>query len=286
MSEERIEHVLSELLDRALAEDLGSEGDITSRAIFSSADTARAVIRSKASGVLSGALLLRPLFSKIDPALDCATCMKDGEALREGSEICRLSGRVQSILAGERIALNFLQRLSGIATLTARYAAAIAHTGTRLLDTRKTTPGLRQLEKAAVLHGGGVNHRFGLFDMMLIKDTHVARAGGVGPALNKAFAFRAGRPTPKIEVEVQSASEFAEALALSPDRIMLDNMDIAAMRRCVEARAAKGAQVELEASGSITLGTIAAVAETGVDFISCGALTHSAPALDIHLIIV
>ncbi|MBN2189287.1 MAG: nicotinate-nucleotide diphosphorylase (carboxylating), partial [Chitinispirillaceae bacterium] len=167
-----------------------------------------------------------------------------------------------------------------------RYVAAIAHTRATLLDTRKTTPGLRYFEKLAVRHGGGANHRFGLFDMMLIKDTHVKRAGGVGPALKKALAARGNATLPAIEVEVQTMAEFETALALRPDRIMLDNMDLDAMRSCVEKTVASGARVELEASGTITLDTIAAVAETGVDFISCGAITHSAPAPDLHLIIV
>jgi nicotinate-nucleotide pyrophosphorylase (carboxylating) len=281
-----LDRAMNELLDRALAEDLGQEGDITSAAIFSPADTARAVIKSKAQGVLSGAFLLRPLFAKIDAALDCDVRLSDAATLQSGSEICRLSGRVQSILAGERIALNLLQRLSGIATLTARYMAAIAHTGAKLLDTRKTTPGLRLVEKLAVRHGGGANHRLGLFDMMLIKDTDIARAGGITNALKNGFAFRADRPGLKIEIEVQTPQQFTEALSLKPDRIMLDNMTIAAMRRCVEEARSGGFPVEIEASGSITLTTIAAVAETGVDFISCGAITHSASALDIHLVIV
>ena len=203
-----------------------------------------------------------------------------------GTEICRLDGPVISILAGERTALNFLQRLSGIATLTAEYAAAISHTKTRLLDTRKTGPGLRLLEKMAVRHGGGANHRSGLFDMMLIKDTHVKRAGGVAAALRKAMDFRGNKKEPTIEVEVQSVDECIEAIALGPDRIMLDNMNTDDIRRCVEMVRLSGAKVELEASGGITLETIAKIAETGVDFISCGALTHSAPALDIHLVIV
>jgi nicotinate-nucleotide pyrophosphorylase (carboxylating) len=192
---------------------------------------------------------------------------------------------VRSILAGERVALNFLQRLSGIAALTARYAAAIRHTSATILDTRKTTPCLRALEKLAVRHGGGENHRAGLFDMMLIKDTHVRQCGGVTAALKKAIASRGRAGEPEIEVEVQSAAEFAEALALRPDRIMLDNMSADDMRGCVEKMLSCGMRVELEASGNISLDNAAEFAETGVDFISCGAITHSAKALDIHLVI-
>jgi nicotinate-nucleotide pyrophosphorylase (carboxylating) len=276
---------LGVLIDRAIAEDLGTAGDITSHALFSQKDIGGAVIISKEKGVLSGAYLLAPLFSKIDPALSVSVLLADGAVLGPGSEICRLKGPARSILAGERIALNFLQRLSGIATLTARYAAAVRHTSAKILDTRKTTPGMRPLEKLAVRHGGGGNHRAGLYDMMLIKDTHVRQCGGVMTALKKAMTFRGKAGKPKIEIEVQNASEFAEALALRPDRIMFDNMSVGDMRGCVEKMLACGVRVELEASGNITLDAVAETAETGVDYISCGALTHSAPALDIHLVI-
>ena len=285
MTGEEERRCIDGLLNRAIDEDLGRGGDCTSNALFSESDRAEGVIRSKEAGILSGTFLLPPLFLKIDSSIAIVTLLDDGNALARGSEICRVQGSARGILAGERIALNFLQRLSGIATLTSRYCAAIAHTGARLLDTRKTTPGLRFLEKLAVRHGGGANHRFGLFDMMLIKDTHVKRCGGVTTALEKALRSRGSSPAPKIEVEVQSVKEFGEALRLLPDRIMLDNMSLDAMRQCVEKKRASGAAVELEASGNITLDTIAAVAGTGVDFISCGAITHSARALDIHLII-
>jgi nicotinate-nucleotide pyrophosphorylase (carboxylating) len=275
----------SSLIDRALAEDLGKDGDITSNALFSKTDLAKAVIKSKAAGVLSGAYLLKPLFSRIDSSIATDLLLQDGDPLFKNTIICRIEGPVQGILCGERIALNFLQRLSGIATLTSRYVAAVAHTGATLLDTRKTVPGLRPLEKKAVLHGGGMNHRHGLYDMMLIKDTHVKRAGGVSQALKKAFAARGGSRTPAIEIEVQTIAEFEEALVMSPDRIMLDNMSLDDLRSCVGKKAASNSTIELEASGAITLDSIAAVAETGVDFISCGAITHSAPVLDIHLVI-
>lgn len=277
---------INTLLDRALAEDLADAGDITSKAIFDPGDTARALIKSKAPGVLSGVFLLAPLFARLDPKVTLDIRANDGDLLAPGTEICRLDGPVISILSGERIALNLLQRLSGIATMTATYVAAIKHTKTRLLDTRKTAPGLRLPEKMAVQHGGGVNHRFGLFDMILIKDTHVKRAGGVTAALRKAMTVRGDTSHPKIEVEVQNVEECIEAIALAPDRIMLDNMSIDDMRRCVELIRLSGAKIELEASGGITLESIGKIAETGVDFISCGVLTHSAPALDIHLVII
>jgi nicotinate-nucleotide pyrophosphorylase (carboxylating) len=287
MNDAEFKEQLSRLLDCALAEDLGKGGDCTSNALFSPKDTASAVIKSKENGVLSGAYLLAPLFSKIDPSLSNTVLVDDGAALSPGTEICRLKGSVRSILAGERIALNFLQRLSGIATLTARYAAAISHTNAVILDTRKTTPCFRTLEKMAVRHGGGQNHRSGLYDMMLIKDTHVKQCGSVTAALKKALSSRGKAKEPKIEIEVKNSQEFAEALALLPDRIMLDNMSAREMQGCVEKMAKScGIRVEVEASGNITLYNIAEIAGTGVDYISCGALTHSAPALDIHLVII
>jgi nicotinate-nucleotide pyrophosphorylase (carboxylating) len=277
---------VDELLSRALAEDLGAAGDVTSNAIFSPEVQACALIRSKGTGVLSGATLIEPLFRRLHPDITIATQLTDGAELSAGMVIAHLEGSIRAILAGERIILNLLQRLSGIATQTAQLCAAISHTSTRLLDTRKTTPALRLLEKQAVVHGGGVNHRFGLFDMVLIKDTHVKAAGGVGNAIGKARAFLGADSVIKIEAEVQSVAEFKEALALRPDRIMLDNMDVPAMRGCVELRNAQAPGVELEASGNVTLKTIVPIAETGVDFISVGSITHSVQALDIHLVIV
>ncbi len=278
---------LDDIITGTLKEDLGIAGDLSSVALFSSDETAKAVIKSKASGILSGVGLIEPVFLKCDPRINIDIECSDGFRLEPGTVICKIDGPIRGILAAERTILNFLQHLSGIATLTGRYAAAISHTKARLLDTRKTTPMLRSLEKQAVLHGGGYNHRFGLYDMILIKDTHVRHAGGVAEALERAFEFRRRNSLKelKIEVEVQSVEEFMSALAAAPDRIMLDNMTYDAMRLCVNRRNITKSPVELEASGNITLDNIAAVAETGVDYISVGALTHSAPALDIHLII-
>ncbi len=276
---------IDHIIEQALLEDLQQTGDITSDAIFSDQDMARAVIKSKSSGILSGAYLVNPIFSKINQQIKIDLLANDGDQLNKGTIICTLYGPVKAILAGERVALNFLQRLSGIASLTNQYVQAIKNTGTRLLDTRKTTPNLRILEKKAVLHGGGSNHRFGLFDMILIKDTHVKRSGSVSNALRKALLYRGNKKDLKIEVEVQSVAEFQEALSFLPDRIMLDNMSVADMQKCVNLIKEKNVQVETEASGNITLATIESVAKTGVDFISSGALTHSAAALDIHLVI-
>jgi nicotinate-nucleotide pyrophosphorylase (carboxylating) len=278
--------VLDSLIRQALAEDLGDRGDLTSQALFDARDNARAVIESKSDGVLSGVRVLEPLFHRLDHMLAVNVLLNDGAALAPGTRICELAGPLRAILAGERVALNFLQRLSGVASAARRLASMIAHTRARLLDTRKTTPLLRMLEKEAVVHGGGNNHRFGLFDMILIKDTHIKAAGGVGPAVRKAQEYkRRTKAGVKIEVETQTIEEFQTALACGPDRIMLDNMSVADMAACVKLRSASGVRVELEASGNVNAETIAAIAETGVDFISAGSITHSAPALDIHLVI-
>lgn len=275
-----------ELLMRALAEDLGTQGDITSQSIFNPADCANAVIKSKATGIVAGTDLLTPLFSLIDKNITVERCCTDGARLIAGTIIARLQGPVIGLLSGERIALNFLQHLSGIATATSHLAQRIAHTKCRLLDTRKTTPGLRLLEKKAVLAGGGCNHRIGLYDMILIKDTHVKAAGGTAAALQAAQQSAAAQGLPVgIEIEVASCAEFLSALPLRPQRIMLDNMTIADMAWCVRDRNQKNSAVELEASGNVGESTIVAIAETGVDFISCGAITHSVMALDIHMII-
>jgi nicotinate-nucleotide pyrophosphorylase (carboxylating) len=280
------------ILENALTEDLGTAGDITSLAIFSDDDAGRAQIRAKQTGVLSGVTLIAPLFEIVDARLSASTpakaelCCRDGDKLEPGSVICNISGSVKSILSGERTILNLLQRLSGIATAASVMCGVLRDTSTRLLDTRKTTPGLRSLEKAAVRHGGGDNHRFGLYDMILIKDTHVKRAGGIKPALTKALAWRGEKKSPHIEIEVQSIEEFMEALPLGPDRIMLDNMSLDEIESCVKKRDTSPKNITLEASGGISLAALPAIAATGVDFISSGAITHSAPALDIHLVMV
>jgi nicotinate-nucleotide pyrophosphorylase (carboxylating) len=275
------------LISHALAEDLGALGDITSNALFDKNDVCSAVIKSKANGILSGVQLIAPLFNHIDPSLEVAVLADNGAMLTNNTRICTLHGPIRSILAGERVGLNFLQHLSGIATATHDLTDLIRHTKAKLLDTRKTTPLLRLLEKQAVAHGGGHNHRFGLFDMILIKDTHVKAAGGVIPAVTRAQEYMQTKSLAvKIEVEIQSVNEFKEALTCHPDRIMLDNMNLDDMATCVSLKAASGLNVELEASGNVSASTIVSIAETGVDFISVGAITHSAKALDIHLVVV
>ena len=278
--------IIDDIIARAVFEDCSTYGDITSNAIFNPETKADALIRSKESGILSGCYLLQPIFNSIDPSLCITILQSDGQPIVAGTRICTVHGSIRSILAGERLALNFLQRLSGIATITAQLKQLIAHTHTKLLDTRKTTPTLRYFEKRAVADGGGINHRFGLFDMILIKDTHVKAAGGIKPALLKAFASDDVKLRHvKVEIEVQSRDEFLDAVELSPHRIMLDNMPLSLMADCVEYIHKKNIHIELEASGNITGTTIASVAETGVDYISVGAITHSVKALDIHLVI-
>ncbi len=273
------------IIQQALSEDLDSEGDITSQAIFTDDDRAEAVIRSKEPGILSGAYLIEPIFNTIDRNLSLSEVAEEGSVLETGEPICHISGPIRSILSGERTVLNFLQRLSGIATQTAHFVSLIQKTGAKLLDTRKTTPTLRLLEKKAVLAGGGKNHRFGLFDMILIKDTHVKAAGGPSAAIRKARKYCRDHPGIKIEVEVQTIDEFNEAVTEAPDRIMLDNMSVSDMALCTAATKKLSPTIELEASGNIGADTIRAIAETGVDYISSGAITHSARSLDLHLVL-
>ena len=269
---------MNDLIERALAEDLG-DGDLTTRAAVPEGTRARAMIRQKEPGVVAGLDPARHVFERVDPELQFVSHCPVGKWREEGA-VAEITGSAASILAAERVALNFLGRLSGVATLTARYVRAVQGTGAHILDTRKTTPGLRELEKEAVRTGGGVSHRSGLYDGILVKENHAALAGGVREAGQRALeaapelARAAGRDSTLAEVE--------GALAAGVPRILLDNMSLDELRRAVEL--AKG-RAELEASGGITLETIRAVAETGVDYISVGALTHSAPALDVSLLI-
>ena len=266
-----------ELIDRALAEDVGT-GDATTTMLVPEHATGRATITQKAPGVIAGLRVAEAVFQRVDPALRWRAHMREGE-WRDGGLVAELAGPSRSILTGERVALNFLQRLSGVATLTALYVEQTRGTKARVLDTRKTTPGLRLLEKQAVLAGGGHNHRAGLYDAILVKENHAAMAGGVGEATRRALAAANGLP---VEVECQTLDELRDALEAGAPRVLLDNMTNDELRRAVEAAAGRA---ELEASGGITLDTVRAVAETGVDFISVGAVTHSAPALDVSLIL-
>jgi nicotinate-nucleotide pyrophosphorylase (carboxylating) len=266
-----------ELIDRALEEDVGA-GDVTTAALVPPSATGRAVLTQKAPGVIAGLHVAEHVFQRVDPSLRWHTHVAEGE-WRELGLVAEVAGHSGSILTAERVALNFLQRLSGVATLTARYVKEVAGTQARILDTRKTTPGLRALEKQAVATGGGVNHRFGLFDAILVKENHATMAGGVGPATERALAAADGLP---VVVECATLVELREALDAGAGWILLDNMLPAKLREAVEITAGRA---ELEASGGVTLETVRAIAETGVDYISVGALTHSAPALDISLIL-
>jgi nicotinate-nucleotide pyrophosphorylase (carboxylating) len=266
------------LVETALAEDLG-RGDLTTFLTVGEDVRARAEIVAKQDGVIAGLPLLQRIFAIVgDGAVSVTTHVVDGEEVRAGSVVATLAGAAQDLLVGERLSLNFLQHLSGIATLTKRFVTAVAGTRARVVDTRKTTPGLRALEKYAVRAGGGWNHRMGLDDGVLIKDNHIVAAGGVREAVERA---RAGAPhTVKIEVECTDLSQLGDALAAGADAILLDNMTVATMKEAVKR---VNGRALLEASGGVTLATIRAVAETGVDLVSVGALTHSAPALDLSM---
>jgi nicotinate-nucleotide pyrophosphorylase (carboxylating) len=272
-----IDEQIKAIVQRALAEDVGS-GDVTSQWILPPEMRVRGCFLAKAQGVLAGLEVVRQVFRQVDERIAFQARMKDGDSLSEGDTPATVEGPAASILTAERTALNFLQRMSGIATLSRRYVEAAAGTLAVILDTRKTAPGLRLLDKWAVRLGGGQNHRLGLYDMVLIKDNHIAAAGGITQAVERVRQRNQQRLA--VEVEVKSLAELEEALALSVDRIMLDNMDLNEMRRAVEVTAGR---VPLEASGNVTLENVAAIAATGMDYISVGALTHSVKALDISL---
>jgi nicotinate-nucleotide pyrophosphorylase (carboxylating) len=267
---------MDELIDRALAEDVG-DGDLTGSAVVPAEAVARARIEQKEPGVIAGLDVAESVFRRVDPSLHWTSRAAEGE-WREPGLVAEVAGNARSILAAERVALNFLGRLSGVATLTARFVRAVEGTGARILDTRKTTPGLRSLEKRAVLAGGGHNHRLGLFDAVLVKENHARIAGGVGEAAARALR-EAGDGVP-VEVECAELDEVRAAIEAGAARVLLDNMTPGELREAV--RLADG-RAELEASGGITLDNVREVAESGVDFISVGALTHSAPALDLSL---
>ena len=265
------------IVSRALGEDVG-DGDVTTAATVPARTRARAIIRQKAPGVIYGLDVVEQVFRSLDPEATFARQVAEGQ-WRESGEVLRVEGRARALLTGERTALNFLQRLSGVATMAARAVQAIDGTGARILDTRKTTPGLRALEKAAVAAGGATNHRAGLYDAILIKENHAALAGGVGAAVRRA---REQAPDLPLEVECRNLAEVDEALAAGAPRLLLDNMSPAQLREAVGHVAGRA---ELEASGGVTLETLREVASTGVDFVSVGALTHSAPALDLSLLL-
>ncbi|MDF2372350.1 MAG: carboxylating nicotinate-nucleotide diphosphorylase [Rhizobiaceae bacterium] len=262
----------------ALEEDLGRAGDITSQATIAADRRAIVHVVSRQKGIVAGLPLLASAFRTLDAAMDIQLKFNDGDPIEPGDVLARIEGNARAILAAERVGLNFLMHLSGIATLTAAYAAQIAHTDARVCCTRKTLPGLRVVGKYAVRCGGGSNHRFGLDDAVLIKDNHIAIAGGVASAIEAAKAY-CGHLV-QVEVEVDTLVQLEEALAAAPDCILLDNMDPAQL---IEAVRINNGRCKLEASGNIDLTTIKAVAETGVDYISTSKITMAAPTLDIGL---
>jgi nicotinate-nucleotide pyrophosphorylase (carboxylating) len=284
---------IDRIIANALAEDIG-DGDVTTLNTISPDALLRGVFLAKEAGVVAGLEVVRRVFAQLDPAVELEFTVADGERVEPRQVFGLIRGPGRALLTGERVALNFLQRMSGIATLTRRYVDAAAGTRAVILDTRKTAPGLRTLDKWAVRLGGGQNHRIGLYDMAMIKDNHIAAVGGIAEAVQRV---RAGDPLGRpVEVEVTTLDQLREALAQPIDRILLDNMSLAQMREAVQIAATPPARtaspsedwqswrrIPLEASGNVNLDTVAAIAATGVDYISSGALTHSVRALDISL---
>lgn len=270
---------LDDLIRHALKEDIHT-GDLTTRACLTGPRPAKARFVAKEPFVLAGIQVAARVFTLLEPAIVFDAQIKDGARVASGDLLACVSGDASSLLQGERVALNLLQRMCGVATLTSRYVEAVAGTQARIVDTRKTTPGLRMLEKYAVRVGGGVNHRTGLYDGILIKENHIAAAGGITAAVNRTRDYIPH--TLKIEVETETVEQVEEALAARADIIMLDNMDCATMRQCV---GLIGGRALVEASGGVNLDTVRAIAETGVDIISVGALTHSSRAVDISMLL-
>lgn len=268
---------INSIVRQALAEDIGS-GDITTNATIPEGAKYQGIFLAKADGVISGINVVGLVFKLVDPRLRFKPLVKDGDRIKKGEVFAKLSGPGRGILTGERVALNFLQRMSGIATLTSRFVEAVGSNRAVILDTRKTVPGLRVLDRQAVRDGGGHNHRFGLFDMVLIKDNHIAAVGNITETV--ARVRRTDKRRRQIEVEVKNMDELREAIATHPDRILLDNMNLEQIKEAVKITAGK---VPLEVSGGVNLDTVGAIAATGVDYISAGALTHSVKALDISL---
>ncbi len=270
------EKLIDDIIGLALMED---GADVTSMAIFSPEETIRSVLVAKASGVIAGVRIAERVFTAVNQQIHMEISKDDGSAVNPGDEIAVVTGPASDVLKAERVALNFMQRMSGIATITAEYVRQVKGTGARVLDTRKTVPGLRVLDKMAVRSGGGLNHRMGLYDMAMIKDNHIDNAGSIERAVE---LLRQANPDIPLIVEARSIDDVRRLLVLKVDRILLDNFDTAMLREAVELVAGR---IPLEASGGINLKTIRGVAETGVDYISVGDLTHSVKALDISMII-
>lgn len=274
------QHLVTEAVKAALAEDLGLAGDITSAFLIPAGHHSEATFVARQEGVLAGLALAEAAFRQLDPGVTFEAIAADGDETQKGAPIARVKGATRAILGAERVALNFLGHLSGIATETSRYVKAVEGTTAQIVCTRKTTPGLRAFEKYAVRAGGGHNHRFGLFDAILIKDNHIAACGGVGPAISRAK--EAGHLV-KIEVEVDTLDQLDEVLAFGIDAVLLDNMPPPQLAEAVRRARAKQSSILCEASGGVRLETVRAIAETGVDLISAGSLTHSVRVLDIGL---
>lgn len=258
----------------ALTEDIGS-GDVTSNAIIPANEQLKGHIIAKQDGIISGLLVAQAVYKLCDAGIDCRVMVEEGQQVSKGQELMQLTGSARSLLTAERTALNFMGRMSGISTLTRRYVDAVRGTAAKILDTRKTVPGLREFDKLAVKLGGGTNHRIGLYDMILIKDNHIDFAGSIENAVQSARAANTGL---EIEVEARTLSDVETALALGVERILLDNMSCEMMSQAVKSNKDRA---KLEASGNITLENVHAVAQTGVDFISIGALTHSVLVFDV-----
>ncbi len=272
---------IEKLINMALEEDLGS-GDVTSEYFVPKDRQAKALMLVKAKGVLSGITIAKRVFEKVDPTLRVRAMIEDGSKVAKGAYIMEISGSARSILTAERTALNFVQRLSGVATKTATFVEKVQGTNVKILDTRKTTPSWRLLEKAAVIHGGGMNHRIGLYDRAMVKDNHLVAEGGIEMLKKSIERLKAAKPNVEIELEADKLSQVEKFLELNAiNYILLDNMPNDQLRQAVEMRGTR--EIQLEASGGVTLDTVREIAETGVDFISVGAVTHSATALDISL---
>jgi len=281
---------IEKLIELALREDLG-KGDVTSEALIDENLKGKGIIKALEDGVLAGIEIARLVFKRIDPEIVFKPLVKDGEKIRNKSKVAEIEGKVKSILAGERTALNFLQRLSGIATFTSKFVQEVKGTKTKILDTRKTTPGFRALEKYAVKMGRGENHRMGLYDRILIKDNHIRACGGVGTAIrkvkkslkNETFVSRFDLKNLKVEVEAKNIKEVKEAIQSEADWIMLDNMSSSQIKEGVRMIRSNRRKMKIEVSGRVNLNNVKKIARLGVDYISVGALTHSAKALDLSL---
>lgn len=276
-----MEKAVSQLIDLALAEDIGP-GDVTSEYFVPKERQSRAFINARENGIIAGTEIAQEVFRRVDPETRVKILVEDGSRVSEGALVMEIIGKSRSVLTAERVALNFMQRLSGVATLTDRFVSLVSNTDARILDTRKTTPGWRLLEKAAVLAGGGTNHRMGLYDRAMVKDNHLVAEGKLAYLQQAIRDLKTEKPEVGVELEADTLAQVAEFLTLEGvDQILLDNMTLADLREAVAMR--KGRTPLLEASGGVNLDTVRAIAETGVDFVSVGAVTHSAIGLDLGL---